>query len=161
MTQQATFGKRGLAPAGPSPAMARAKPRAATDSDNLNAHRDVDFNQSVVFGFKNFFDFTGRSSRGAYWWWVLFCIIVSLLAGIIDVLVLGDPQGANFSNAFAAATFIPSLALAVRRLHDVGRSGWWYLLIFTIIGVFVLLFWFCWPGKRATNKYGEDVEAGR
>lgn len=121
----------------------------------------MDFNQAVILGFANFFDFTGRSSRGAYWWWVLFSIIASLLAGIFDVLVLSNPEAVNLSNAFAAATFIPSLALTVRRLHDVGRSGWWYLIAFTVIGVFLLLFWMCWPGKRAVNSFGDDVEAGK
>lgn len=62
---------------------------------------------------------------------------------------------------FGLATLIPSLAISVRRLHDVGKSGWWLLIMFTIVGILLLLYWYVQPGQRAENKFGSDKEAGR
>ena len=62
---------------------------------------------------------------------------------------------------FSLATLIPNLAVAIRRLHDVGRSGWWLLIMFTIVGILVLLYWYVQPGQRSENKFGPDKEAGR
>lgn len=70
--------------------------------------------------------------------------IVSEMAGNIVSLIL----------------FIPGLAVTVRRLHDLGRSGWWILVAFTIIGIFVLLYWYCQEGERATNRFGDDPKGG-
>lgn len=56
---------------------------------------------------------------------------------------------------------IPVIAVKVRRLHDVNKSGWWLLIAFTGIGYFVLLYWYCCRGTLGANYYGEDEEAGR
>ena len=74
----------------------------------------------------------------------------TLLATDAAVL-LGGPVGGLASLFF----FLPSLALFVRRLHDVGRSGWWILIAFTGIGVFVLLYWLIKASDAGANKYGE------
>ena len=52
---------------------------------------------------------------------------------------------------------VQSLALFVRRMHDVNRSGWWYLLVFTVIGSFVLLYWMLQPGDKGANQYGKKA----
>ena len=59
------------------------------------------------------------------------------------------------------SVIIPGLSVTARRLHDVGRSGWWYFIIFTVVGIIPLLYWVCKKGDTGPNKYGEDVEAGR
>ncbi|MEM9838425.1 MAG: DUF805 domain-containing protein [Pseudomonadota bacterium] len=125
-------------------------------------HRKVSFVQAFSLFFKNYANFKGRSARGAYWWWYLWSLLIGFALGIADAFVFGiDSDTQVFGVVFSLATLIPSLALAVRRLHDVGRSGWWLLLILTIIGILVILFWNIQPADEGTNKYGDDVEAGR
>jgi uncharacterized membrane protein YhaH (DUF805 family) len=90
--------------------------------------------------------FSGRASRSEYWWFYLFTVLATDAA-----VLLGGPVGGLASLFF----FLPSLALFVRRLHDVGRSGWWFLLVFTIIGVPVLLYWLVKDSNKGKNAYGE------
>ena len=61
---------------------------------------------------------------------------------------------------WSLAILVPSFALAARRLHDVGRSGWWQLIILTIVGIIPLFIWFVSAGDSETNKYGDNVEQG-
>ena len=91
-------------------------------------------------------EFSGRASRSEYWWFQLFTILAGAAAG-----ALSGSLGSVTSIAF----FLPSLATGVRRLHDVGRSGWWFLITFTGIGVFVLLYWLVKDSNTGANKYGE------
>jgi uncharacterized membrane protein YhaH (DUF805 family) len=61
---------------------------------------------------------------------------------------------------FNLAVFIPGIAVAVRRLHDTGRSGWWYLLVFTIIGIIPLIIWFASDSQPGTNQWGPNPKTG-
>lgn len=138
-----------------------------SDATNaVPAGRMVSFGQSLPLFFKNYFQFNGRSSRGAYWWASLALVLISIVAAIIDMILFSDLVEAMDGNGpvgliLGLATLIPGIAVGVRRLHDVGRSGWWTLLIFTIIGILVLLYWYVQPGQRKDNAFGPDVEAGR
>lgn len=90
--------------------------------------------------------FDGRASRSEYWWFYLFTVIAGLAAEIV---------GSTVGNIASLALFLPSLALAARRLHDTGRSGWWFLLILTVIGIPVVLYWLVKASDAGANKYGE------
>jgi uncharacterized membrane protein YhaH (DUF805 family) len=90
--------------------------------------------------------FNGRASRSEYWWFYLFTVLAGVAADTI-----GDTVG----NIASLALFLPSLALAARRLHDTGRSGWWFLLILTVIGIPVVLYWLVKASDAGANKYGE------
>jgi uncharacterized membrane protein YhaH (DUF805 family) len=58
---------------------------------------------------------------------------------------------------FGLATFLPGLAVTARRLHDIGRSGWWMLLwLVPLVGWIVLIVWYCQPGQPGTNQYGPN-----
>ena len=70
--------------------------------------------------FRKYFDFRGRAPRPEYWWFFLFSVLVERLANQFDIRVV--------SILLSAGLFLPSMAVAVRRLHDTGRSGWWLLL---------------------------------
>ena len=94
--------------------------------------------------------FSGRASRSEYWWFFLFSLLAQSAATVVDVTIGAD----LFANLLTIAFFIPSLALIARRLHDVGRSGWWFLIVFTIIGVFLLLYWLIRPGDAGANAHG-------
>ncbi|MFZ5617331.1 MAG: DUF805 domain-containing protein [Pseudomonadota bacterium] len=138
-----------------------------TDAANaVPAGRMVSFGQALPLFFKNYFQFNGRSSRGAYWWATLALVLISIAAAVVDIVLFNDFVEAANGNGpvgilLSLATLIPGIAIGVRRLHDVGRSGWWTLLVFTIIGILVLLFWYIQPGQRKDNPFGADVEAGR
>jgi uncharacterized membrane protein YhaH (DUF805 family) len=103
---------------------------------------------------KNYVNFQGRSRRQAYWMFVLFNIIAVLLAGVIDN-VLGS--SGVISSIYGLAVFLPGLALAIRRLHDTGRSGWWMLISFLpLIGFIVLIIFFVQDSQPGTNQYGPN-----
>lgn len=130
------------------------------------ADRMVGFGEALPLYLKNYAAFNGRSSRGAYWWLALILILISIPASIIDMILFSSIVASTNGSGpvailFSLATFIPSLAIGVRRLHDVGRSGWWLLIIFTIVGILLLIYWYVQPGQRAENKFGPDKEAGR
>lgn len=116
------------------------------------------FGQAVATVFANYFNFSGRSGRPEYWWFVLFSVIASAVATAIDHFALGygwlDGIG-PVDLAFLAVTIIPSLAVSVRRLHDIGRSGWWLLILFIpIVGFIILIVWACKKGETGANQYG-------
>ena len=100
---------------------------------------------------KNYANFQGRARRKEYWFFVLVYIGLSIVAGIIDG-VLGTYY--VVSGILMLAMIIPSLSVAVRRLHDTGRTGWWYLIAFVPFGAFVLIYWFASDTKPETNQWG-------
>jgi uncharacterized membrane protein YhaH (DUF805 family) len=106
---------------------------------------------AVSAGFRNYFDFQGRAIRSEFWWFILFTILLSLGAAVADASFgLADPTGmmaGPINTAAGLATLIPSLSIGARRLHDIGRSGWWQLLALTVIGVVVLIYWWCQPSS--------------
>ncbi len=112
----------------------------------------MDFAPAVRSGFKNYVGFEGRASRSEYWYWTLFTIVATIAAGFMDSIVgLGF-----FSGIVSLGLFLPSLAVAFRRIHDIDRTAWWILLSFTIIGGIVLLVWFCLRGTTGPNRFGPD-----
>lgn len=125
--------------------------------------RVVTFGQAIALALRNYVNFQGRSSRAAHWYFVLASILLGVVTATIDGANFGYDWNAPqpVSNVTSLLLILPSLGLAVRRLHDVNRSGWWLLLIPTVIGIIPLLFWLCQQGDRFTNRFGDDVEAGR
>ena len=104
--------------------------------------------------YKNYANFSGRDTRQQYWMFYLFYMIASILLGFIDGFV-----GLNgmIAGIFALATFIPSIAIATRRLHDINKSGWWQLImLIPIIGFIVLLVFLASKGTPGENKFGPD-----
>ncbi len=116
------------------------------------------FTEAIQSGFRNYVTFSGRASRSEYWYWVLFSILASIGGEILDAIT----GGAGLINlAVALGLFLPALSVAVRRLHDVDRSGWWYLIILIpLIGLIVLIVWFVTRGTSGANRFGPDPLAG-
>jgi uncharacterized membrane protein YhaH (DUF805 family) len=113
----------------------------------------MNFTQAISSGFSNYVNFAGRAIRSEYWYWVLFVLIATIATSIID-LVLGITL---FEPIFSLAVLLPSIAVGVRRLHDLDRSGWWLLLGFIpLIGAIVLIVWFCGRGTPGANRFGPD-----
>jgi len=117
----------------------------------------MDFQKSIKTCFKKYAEFTGRALRSEFWWFVLFCFVGGIVTGIIDVMILGysaETLG-PINTIFSVVTFLPGLAVAARRLHDINKSGWWLLINLTGIGVILLIVWWATEGKSKKNKYGQ------
>ena len=160
----------------------------------------------MLLPLKRYAEFSGRSRRKEYWMWFLFVIIVFIVLSLIDsALGLGGRttadstsgpgsvgysagvHGGILTGLFSLAILIPNIAVAVRRLHDTNRSGWWILMpalpyilgfILTMVGAMsasvalamagggliivgaicaiVVLVWYCLPGTKGPNSYGDD-----
>lgn len=130
------------------------------DSRSAYEDRQVDFADAVLLLFRNSMDFAGRSSRGAFWFAMLFVVLAGFLASIADD-ALGLAGLTSISFAWAVITVFPVSALHIRRLHDIGKSGMWYLLAGTGLGYLLVLVWAARAGERRTNGFGPNIEAGR
>ncbi len=108
---------------------------------------------------KRFAEFSGRSRRREYWMFVLFNILFSIAAVAIDSMMSGGTMqgGGIVSGLYSLAVLVPSLAVAVRRLHDVGKSGWFLLIVLIpLIGAIWLLVLLATDGQPGTNKWGAN-----
>jgi uncharacterized membrane protein YhaH (DUF805 family) len=118
----------------------------------------MSFVEAISSGFRNYASFSGRSVRSEYWYWCLFAAIVLFVFGTIDrslypgSLAMGPFSYINM--AVGLALLLPSLAVSVRRLHDIDRTGWWVLIGPTVIGTLVLIYWACLPGTSGSNRFG-------
>ena len=125
------------------------------------------FTQSIASGFSNYINFSGRSGRSEYWYWILFNIVAYLgisVAGLVLTFLISEVLGfVSFVLyvGFAIAAFIPSFAVMVRRLHDLDRSGWWWLVNFIpFIGFLVFLYFMVQPSDEEENRFGPVPEPG-
>ncbi len=109
---------------------------------------------------KKYAQFSGRSRRSEYWFFVLFNIIISVGLAILDgLLSLSDSTyGIGLlGSLYSLVILVPSLAVAVRRLHDTGRSGFFILLsLIPCIGTIILIVFFAQEGNSGENEYGPD-----
>jgi uncharacterized membrane protein YhaH (DUF805 family) len=107
---------------------------------------------------------SGRSRRREYWYFVLFNIIVGIVLGLIDALLgtRSSYAGVGFlSGIYSLAVLIPTLAVTVRRLHDIDRTGWWILIgLVPLIGGIVLLVFALLDGTPGSNQYGPNPKEG-
>lgn len=125
------------------------------------------FNNYFLDTIKNrYVDFKGRSTRSEYWYFILFVFIISVVLTLVDTLLINPALGMTPAEAaqggllvpiFALAVILPKIAVGIRRLHDIGKSGWWYLIIFIpIIGVLVLIYFFVQDSQVGKNMYGPN-----
>jgi uncharacterized membrane protein YhaH (DUF805 family) len=120
----------------------------------------MNFTQAIASGFKNYVGFSGRACRSEYWYWVLAMFILGIVTTVIDIFVFSEGVFRPITSIMQLAVFLPSLAVAIRRLHDLDRTGWWFLIIFTVIGAILLLVWFCMKGTTGPNRFGADPLGG-
>jgi len=161
----------------------------------------------MLLPLRRYAQFSGRSRRKEFWMWVLFVIVVSIVLSFVDkALGLGGAaqygarelngefasgfsygaalRGGLLTNIFALAILVPNIAVAVRRLHDIDRSGWWILLplapyvlgflflfmqsfvlgavlaFLGLVAAIVLLVWYCMKGTNGPNRFGPDPLGG-
>ncbi len=141
-------------------------------------------NNMTFFGaiknvFINYFNFRGRARRKEFWYFIPLCNInyyaLKYVTNNMSSFLTADssasteiaattPDGTVVAYFFmtivllviALILLIPSISVSVRRLHDIGKSGWWFLLGFIPIGPIVLLAWFCKDSQPGVNKWGEN-----
>lgn len=113
----------------------------------------MDFMTAVKHVLNNFANFQGRARRSEFWWWILFTVIVSVVAQVIDGAI-GMPIVYIVSSL---ALLIPGIAVAIRRMHDTGRSGWWlFIVLIPLVGVILYIYWFVQRGTVGANDWGPD-----
>lgn len=148
----------------------------------------MSFGQAIKSAFSQYATFTGRARRSEYWWFSLFYVLVSLpfqilffalyIAAFAPVLESIDADGQYSEIVFddinwglfvvgfipmlvvSLVFLLPSIAVLVRRLHDTGRSGWWWLINFVPGGSIVILVFAVLDGQPYDNEYGPDPKAG-
>ena len=138
---------------------------------------------------RKYAEFSGRARRSEYWFFALFNILISIGLGIIDVAIIGPvgnltmPMGSGMggmggmggtsgmgtppmmgisllTSLYNLAVLVPSIAVAVRRMHDTGRSGWWVLIVFVpIIGGIIFLIFALQDSEPSSNQYGANPKA--
>ena len=134
----------------------------------------MNFIQSISTCMRKYVTFSGRATRSEFWWFYLFTVLVNLVAtsqassfvpNLLDGQDMTENESSYFLNNFfflylstitSLILLLPSLAVAVRRLHDVGRSGWWILIAFTVIGIIPLLILYVTDTKDEENVYGPN-----
>lgn len=121
----------------------------------------MSFQDAIRTCFAKYAIFSGRAPRSELWWFVLFTLLANFALGIVDQAIFGlSPDGQPVSilgGLFSLAVLLPTIAVGVRRLHDLDRTGWWYLLIFIpVVGALVLVFFFVQRGTAGPNRFGPD-----
>jgi uncharacterized membrane protein YhaH (DUF805 family) len=119
------------------------------------------FAQAVQTCLQKYVGFSGRARRSEYWWFALFGLIVSIVAGILDGAfgLMSDANVGVIGAIASLALLLPSIAVAIRRLHDTSRSGWWILIgLIPIVGWIILIVFYV-QDSNADNKYGPSPTA--
>lgn len=129
----------------------------------------MSFIEAVKSAYQNYFTFSGRARRPAYWWFTLFSILVSLVISFIEGGWTGETapgavaahyNAGPIAIVWALANFFPGLAVSVRRLHDTDRSGWWMLLLLIpLVGAIILIVWMASRGSAGPNRFGTEPAA--
>ena len=164
MTTAPTFGRRGL------PATAPAQPRfAGASPPPADAHSPQPsmsapqarppLSEGFPLGFgyffnavtKNYVNFSGRTGRKSFWFYMLCSMVVTIPVWIMAV----TQRSLEPIEIFSVAILLPDLGIKIRRLHDVGKSGWWFLIAFVPFGAFYLLYLWVQPSERTAPDLAE------
>ncbi|MGJ8546278.1 MAG: DUF805 domain-containing protein [Sulfitobacter sp.] len=146
------------APTAPPPPSQAAQYRATPAFEEMSPAGEAQRADASTFmgalkdGFGRYVDFGSRSNRPQYWYWFLWMLIIGFITGMLDGM-LGT--GGVVNGIWTLAALLPGIALSIRRLHDIGRSGWWLLIgLIPLVGAIVLLVFFCTRSENQTNRWG-------
>jgi len=116
------------------------------------------FALAVSTALRKYVTFQGRARRAELWYFALFQLILFAIALIFEFIHTG--LGQTLYTLLAIALFLPNIAVGIRRLHDIDRSGWWILIDFVpLAGPIILLVWYCTAGTPGPNQFGPDPKA--
>ncbi|MGM0834836.1 MAG: DUF805 domain-containing protein [Bacillota bacterium] len=106
---------------------------------------------------KNYVTFSGRARRKEYWMFALISALISLALTIVESV---SDLSQILTGIYSLFIFLPSLAVSIRRLHDTGKSGWWFLIVLIpIVGAIILLVFMCLDSEEGMNKYGPNPKS--
>ena len=114
------------------------------------------FNKYFVDYLKtNYTNLEARVSRSQYWYFVLCYVVVAIPLAIIDGILF---QSQVLTLILSLALIVPQIGIGVRRLHDLGKPGWWYFMVLIpLVGPIALLVLFCMKGENKDNQYGKII----
>ncbi len=111
--------------------------------------------QEFIRAFYLFAEFNGRDTRQQFWMFALVYFIINILLTIIDSIIFGMSNIPILSSIFQLATIVPYIAITARRLHDIGKSGWWQLIgLIPVIGWIILIIWLATDSEPRENRFG-------
>lgn len=126
---------------------------------NYNVSNDMGFMEAVQSCFSQYANFNGRARRKEYWCFFAFNVLVQSILTFIGGMIFGQDSSyaSILTGIYSLVIFIPGLAVAWRRLHDTGRSGFYYLFnLIPLIGQIILIVFFCQDSQPGENIYGEN-----
>ncbi len=115
------------------------------------------FFQSLKICLKKYVTFSGRASRTEFWHYYVFWLIIGLALSS-SVRINQSIESEMLRLIINIIITIPLFAVGSRRLHDIGKSGWWQLIQLSIIGYIPLIYWLAKPSVKESNIYGEILE---
>lgn len=123
----------------------------------------MNFQQAVVTALQQYAVFTGRASRSEYWYFVLFNFIVSMVLGAIGAGIASLAGTAAWISVlswiWSLAMLVPSLAISVRRMHDIGKGGGWiFISLIPLVGAIWFIVLCCQPSEAGPNRFGNQPE---
>lgn len=131
-------------------------PIKISSKETTKINNDKGFFFYIERCFGNYANFDGTASRSEFWYFYLFTLIIGAITFSIDLIFftgLIDKFGMGLVTSIATLFFIvPQLSVSSRRLHDIGKSGWWILICITIIGIIVLYVWYATKSNLKLNK---------
>ena len=143
-----------------APATAPVAPAAKSSTAQAARAGNPSLWDYYVIVLKDYANFKGRARRKEYWGFVLFNFIITIALSIfVGVANKAETLATALYYLYGLGILIPSLAVLIRRLHDIGKSGWWWLLVFTIVGVVPVLIWLCTDSEYVENEYGPDPKS--
>ncbi len=116
--------------------------------------RQLTFKEAVVRALQeNYCHFSGRASRSEFGWFQLFAFIVGV---VVEIVFCWSNNAMTIASGLVGlALLLPNLGLCVRRLHDIGKSGWWiFISLIPLVGGIILLVWYCKDSQMQANEYG-------
>lgn len=129
-------------------------PASSASGSSMNAagaaSEQMTFGKAIATCFAKYADFKGRASRPEFWWFYLFTVLLSWGSSLVD-------SSQALYMIVNLAVFLPVIAAGSRRLHDTNRSGWWQLIVLTVIGLIPLIIWLAGKGSDQENQYGSPV----
>jgi uncharacterized membrane protein YhaH (DUF805 family) len=117
----------------------------------------MNFGQSITTCLSKYATFSGRASRSEFWWFFLFQNLLYYPVGMSIDFLLGTSEERIFCWILYLGLFLPACAVCARRLHDIGKSGWWNWICLTGIGIFLLIYWYVQPSLEDSKEDSKEV----
>ena len=134
-----------------------ANTRKSSASTILYQAKSMTFAEAIGACYSKFFEFSGRASRSEYWWFYLFTLLLTWGAKLVATVTMPVDETGVYASVILESVVLlatlPTFSAWVRRLHDIGKSGWNILWAFTIIGIIPLIIWTCREGDKTQNEY--------